>query len=386
MIDFLPSDEQQLLVDGVRRLVEREIVPLEAELDPDAAELPVHHRERLAGIVAQMGLSNWDAPERAGGPGLDTVTQALIGMEMTQHRAGIYAPCYGVFGGTRVHQLYDANETQKETYLYPEMRGERKGFFALSEPSGGSDPARAIQTTAVRDGDDWIITGSKLWISNADKADFGLVYARTGDGRDGITAFIVETDMPGFEVRRIVHTLRSSHPGTELSFDGVRVPDSNRVGEIGGAFRLAAAELVRKRIPYAAQSLGAAIAAHRMATEYSQQRSVFGKLLAAQQGIQWMLVDSEVDIRSARLLVLDAAAKADRGEDARTESAIAKLVATEAASRVIDRSLQIHGAIGVSKDLPLERWYREIRIRRIGEGPSEVQRLIISRHLVGSHR
>jgi acyl-CoA dehydrogenase len=384
VIDFVPTDEQQSLVDTVRRFVQKEVLPLEMELDPDAGQLPADVHAGLARRVAQMGLTAWDAPAEVGGPGLDTVTQALLAMEMSQHRAGLYAPCYGVFGGAGLAHLYEASEEQKERYLYPTLRGERSGFFALSEPSGGSDPARAIQTTAVRDGDDWILNGTKLWISGADHADYGIVVARTSPGRNGITSFIVDTETPGFSVRRIVHTLRSTHPATELGLENARIPDANRLGEVGQGFTLAAHRLVRQRIPYSAGCVGVAIAAHRLAVEYAKNRETFGQSLASRQGIQWMLVDNEVDIRISRLLVLEAAAKADAGGDVRTEAAVAKLFTTEAASRVVDRSMQIHGGLGVAKELPFERWYREMRIRRIGEGPNEVQRMLIARHVLNS--
>ncbi len=229
-----------------------------------------------------------------------------------------------------------------------------------------------------------MLNGTKLWISSADRADYGIVVARTGEGRKGITSFIVDVESEGFELRRIVHTLRTALPATELGFDNVRIPDENRLGPVGAGFTLAADRLVKQRIPYAAGCLGVAIAAHEMATEYAKERSTFGKTLAEHQGIEWMLVDSEIDIRTSRLVIFEAAAKADAGGDVRTDAAVAKLVASEAASRVVDRSIQIHGALGVCKDLPLERWYREMRIRRIGEGPSEVQRMLIGRHLLGS--
>lgn len=383
MIDFVPTEEQQMLIEAIRRFVHDEIVPLEAELDPDAGELPAADRGRLEAKARDMGLFGMDIPAEFGGPGLDVMTRTLLAMEMTKHRAGLYSPCYGVFGGAGLAQLFEATDDQKERYLYPSLRGERHGFFGLSEPSGGSDPARAIQTRAVRDGDEWVINGSKLWISGADRADFGLVFTRTGEGREGITAFLVDTDTPGFQVRRVVHTLRSTHYATELTFEDMRIPDRNRLGEVGKGFAIANDRLSAQRIPYAAQCLGVAEVAHAMAVEYSRHRSTFGQPLAARQGIQWMFVDNEIDLRGAKLLVLEAAAKADRGEPFRTEAAVAKIVATEAAGRVVDRSMQVHGGLGVSKDLPLERWYRELRIRRIGEGPTEVQKMIISRDLLG---
>jgi acyl-CoA dehydrogenase len=385
-MDLQPNDQQRMIVQTVRRFIREEIVPLERELDPDAFELPPEHEARLTRKVREMGLYGLDVPAEFGGPGLDTVTLALVFEELSQHRAGLYAPAYGVFGTVGLAQLYRGTEEQRQKYLYPMLRGEKRGFFALTEPSGGSDPARAIQTRAVRDGDDWIITGSKIFISGADRADFGLVYARTDPtkGRQGITCFIVETNMPGFAIRRIVHTLRSADYATEITLDGVRVPPENVLGEEGQGFDIANEVLTRNRITYSAASLGVAVAAQRMAIDYAQKRETFGAPLSTRQAIQWMLIDNEIEIRSARWLILQAADKADRSASAREyrfETAIAKAFATEAAFRVVDRAIQIHGGYGVSKDLPLERWFRELRIRRIGEGPTEVQRLIIARQL-----
>jgi alkylation response protein AidB-like acyl-CoA dehydrogenase len=385
-MDFEPSSEQQMLIDQVRRYVREEIIPLEARLDPDASELDPTDQARLVEKTKAMGLYGIDIPKEFGGPDIDIVTRVLLAIEMAQHRAGLYVPCYGTFGGAGLAQIFEANEDQKERYLYPTLRGEKKPFFGLTEPSGGSDPARAIQTRAVRDGDDWVLNGTKLWISGADRADYGLVFARTGPdkGRAGVTCFIVETAWPGFQVRRIVHTLRSAKYATEIHLEDLRVPHDNILGSVGGGFAIANARLACQRIPYAAECLGVAIKAHEMAVAYAKIRETFGAPLASRQGIQWMLVDNEIDIRTARLLVLDAAAKAERGEPFRTESAMAKLVAAEASGRVVDRSMQIHGGLGVAKDLPLERWYREIRIRRIGEGPSEVQKHIIARDILGA--
>ena len=384
-MDLALTEEQQLIVDMVRRFVRTEIVPLEGKLDPDADELPIEDFDRLVSMVKDMGLYGLDTPPEWGGPDIDLVTRCLIAIECGQHRAGLYAPCYYVFGGARQAQLFEATEAQKDKYLHPMLRGEKKVFFGLSEPSGGSDPARAIQTRAVRDGNDWVINGSKLWISGADRADYGLLFARTGGpGRGGVTAFIIETHWEGFNVRRIVHTLRQALHATEIQIENLSVPHDNILGVEGGGFAIANDRLTRQRIPYAASCLGPAFKAHELAIEYSQIRETFGAALSSRQGIQWMLVENEIDLRTARWFVLDAAAKADRGDGFRTEAAICKLVASEAAGRVIDRSMQIHGGLGVAKDLPFERWYREIRIRRIGEGPSEVQKHIIARDILGA--
>lgn len=384
-MDFKLDQEQQAVVDNVRRFVREEIVPLEMDLDPDADELPHEDFKRLSDKVRAMGLYALDVPEEFGGPGLDLVTRVAMAFEMSQHRAGLYAPCYGTFGGVGLLHLFAGTEEQKKKYLEPLLRGELTSFFALTEPSGGSDPARAIETRAVQDGDEWVLNGSKLYISGADKADFGITFARTGSekSRDNITCFIIETDWPGFHVRRVVHTMRSSHYATELQYENLRVPAANVLGEVGKGFALASGSLLRERLPYAALSLGPAIRAQEMCLQWIKDRHVFGAPLASKQAIQWMIVDNEMDIRQARWVVLDAAQKADRGEPFRMEAAMAKLAATEAAGRVVDRAIQIHGGAGVTKDFPFERWYRELRIRRIGEGPSEVQRLIMARELIG---
>lgn len=384
-MNFEPTEEQKAIVAQVRRFVREEIVPLEDKLDPDASELPEEMRAPLVAKVKAMGLYGLDIPAEFGGPGIDMTTRVLLAFEMGQHRAGLYVPCYGVFGAAGLAQLYEASEEQKELYLRPMLRGEKRAFFGLTEPSGGSDPARAIRTRAVKTNEGWTINGSKVFISGADKADFGLVFARTDPekGRGGVTCFIVETSNPGFHVRRVVHTLRSSHYATELGFEDMKVPDSAILGELNKGFAIANERLSRQRIPYAAQCLGPAYKAHELAIDYAKQRETFGAKLASRQAIQWMLVDNELDLRQAALMTLAAASRCDRGEPFRMEAGLAKLVASEAAGRVVDRSMQIFGGYGMTKDFPFERWYRELRIRRVGEGPNEVQRHVVARDLLG---
>jgi acyl-CoA dehydrogenase len=382
-VEFQLSDEQQLIIQNVRRFIREEIRPLEADLDPDAIYLPDEHFERLTAMTKEMGLYQMAVPEEYGGPGIDMVTRTLVAEELSQHRAGLYAPAYGTFGDSPPVQLYSGTEAQKERYLYPTLRGEKHGFFGLSEPSGGSDPARAIQTRGVRDGDEWVINGGKLWNSYADTADYGIVYVRTDPtkGRQGISAFIVDTDTPGFRVERLVQVLRA-HYTTELSFTDMRVPHENLLGEEGGGFALANDYLARNRIPYSAACTGVAVNANEMAVDWAKQRVTFGEPLANRQAIQWMLVDNEIDIRTGRWANLNAADRSERGQPFRFESSMAKLLCSEGAGRVVDRCMQIFGGLGMSKDLPLERWYREMRIRRIGEGPSEVQRIVMARDIL----
>ncbi|HJO04100.1 MAG TPA: acyl-CoA dehydrogenase family protein [Acidobacteriota bacterium] len=383
-MDLELSDEQRIIVQSVRRFIREEIRPLEADLDPDAFALQADDTARLTAMTREMGLYQMGVPVEYGGPGLDVVTQALVAEELSQHRAGVYSPAYGVFGSNPPLHLYSGTERQQEEYLYPTLRGEKRSFVGMSEASGGSDLGGAIQTRAVRDGDEWVINGSKLWNTSPDTADYGVIYVRTGpgEGRRGLSLFIVDTDTPGFRMDRFVHVLRS-HAVTELSFIDVRVPHENLLGEVGGAFTLDSPVRGQTRVLSAANGVGVAVAANEMAVEWAKQRVTFGEPLANRQAIQWMLVDNQIDIRNGRWAVLAAADRADRGQSFGFESAMAKLLCSEGAGRVVDRSMQILGGLGMSKDLSLERWYREVRIRRIGDGPNEVHRTTMARAILG---
>ena len=382
-MDLTLRDEQKMVVQTVRRYVQEEIIPLERTLDPDDYELPEHEYDRLVDKTKGMGLFQMSVPREHGGGGLDLVTYSLVTEELAQHRAGLYEPAYWTFGREPPAPLFAGNEDQKERYLYPTIRGEKTFFWGITEPSGGSDPARAIQTKAVRDGDFYVLNGNKMFNSRADTSDYGLIFARTdaARGRHGISCFVVDTDTPGFVVKRHVQVLRS-HYTTELTFEDMRVPAGNLLGEEGRGFQLANQLLVRARMPYSAACIGVAVAAQRMAVEYAKNRVTFNDVLANRQAVQWMLVENEMEIRRARWYVLDAAAKAARGEPFRFEASMAKLFSTEMAGRVLDRCIQIHGGVGVTKDLPIERWWREMRIRRIGEGPSEVHRIVMARDIL----
>lgn len=378
---FQLSTETRMLQTWMREYLRKEILPLETTMDPEAITIPGEEYERLSKKTQEAGMWNLNIPEEYGGAGLDCFTMTVLMEEMSQHRNGLYNTCYGTVGRSVPNIVFSGTGEQIEKFAIPTLNGQRKGtFFAITEPTGGSDPARAIQTTAVRDGDKWVLNGTKVFISGAGTANWGIIFARTGEGRGGISAFIVETDTPGFKASPI-YVMRPSYP-YEVSLMNCRIPYENLLGEEGKGFELVTALLGKARFPYSAANLGVAVAAHRMAVNYAKKREVFGRTLDQKQGIQWMLADSEVDIRSARWLIWEGAWKVDRGEDYRQEASIAKLVSSEVLGRVIDRAVQIHGAYGVSKELPLERWYREARIRRIGEGPSEVHRFVISRNIL----
>jgi acyl-CoA dehydrogenase len=375
-------DELVALRDQVRRFVRDEIIPVEQRVDPDAPEIAAEDYQRLSTRARAAGLWCLGVPEKYGGGGLDTFSMSVILEEMSQHRMGLYNPGCGVFGRPPAPFIFGGSQEQIERYAIPAIREGYHTFFAITEPSGGSDPAGAIQTTAVRRGDRWVLNGTKIFISRADLGEWGVIFARTdrAKGRAGVSAFIVEKGTPGFTARPI-RTIRTAAVPCEVALEDCAVPLENLVGEEGSGLNLALGGLVRQRFPYSACNLGVAVAAHRLAVAHTRQRSTFGVRLSERQAIQWMLVDAEVELRAARWLIWEGAWKADRGEDARVEASIAKVYSSEVLGRAIDAAVQVHGGYGVAKEFPLERWYREARVRRIGEGPSEVQRMVIARSL-----
>ncbi len=375
-------DELVALREQVRRIVQDEIVPAEQRVDPDAPDLPVADRQRLAAKTKAAGLWCLGAPEEYGGGGLDTFSMCVLLEEMAQHRMGLYNPGCGVFGRYPPAVIWGGTRQQIEKYAVAALRQGYYTFFAITEPSGGADPAGAIQCRGDRRGDHWVLNGTKTFISHADEAEWGVVFVRTNPakGRAGISCFIIEKGTPGFTPRRF-KTIRTVAEPCEVSFEDCHLPVEQMIGDEGRGLSLCLDLLTRNRFPYSACNLGVAVAAHRMAIAHAKQRSTFGVPLSQRQAIQWMLADAEVELRACRWLIWEGAWKADRGEDARVEASIAKLYSSEVLGRVIDAAVQIHGGYGVSKEFPLERWYREARVRRIGEGPSEVQRMVIARSL-----
>lgn len=379
---FELPEEYRMLRDTVRRFMDKEVRPAEEKLEHDANALPDDVRARLQARAKELGLWCVQSPVEHGGAGLDLLGQAVVAEEAAKCRMGLYFPAAGSFGQDPPKVIFRGTPAQIEQYGAAAIAKGSTTFVAISEPSGGSDPARAIQTRAERKGDRYVVNGTKMWISYIEKADWGVLYARTGAAgeRGGITAFIIDPKRPGITLKRI--GLMRSHQPYEVHFENYEIPVSDRLGEEGQGFELANEWLVHARVPYAAASIGVAQVALQAAIEWAQQRKTFGQLLSERQAIQWMLVDSEMDLRAARLLVYEAAAKADRGADIKTEASMVKVFATEAAGRVVDRCMQVLGAMGMTHEMPLERWYRELRIRRVGEGPSEVHRMVIARELL----
>jgi acyl-CoA dehydrogenase len=375
--------ELELLKDQVRRFIREEIIPLEQQLDPDAGDLPVDDYQRLMAKTKAAGLWCLGAQEQYGGGGVNAFGMCVALEEMSQHRMGLYNPGCGTFGRYPPPAIYGGSEEQIQKYAVPTLENGWKTFFAITEPSGGSDPAGSIQCRAVKDGDSWVLNGTKTFISNAHIAEWGVVFARTSPdkGRKGISCFIIDKDTPGFTPRPF-KTIRTVSIPNEVAFEDCRIPAGNLVGEEGQGLFLCFDLLTKQRFPYSAANLGVAVAAQRMAIGHAKQRETFGELLRNRQAIQWMLADAEVELRATRWLIWDGAWKADRGEDARLEASIAKLYSSEVLGRVIDNAVQIHGGYGVTKEFPLERWYREARVRRIGEGPSEVHRMVVAREIL----
>jgi len=369
--------------ENVRRIIKDEVIPAEARVDPDAAEIDEDDYWRIARKVQAAGMWCMGSPTRYGGGGLSLFEMCVLMEEMCQHRGGLYNPGAGVFGRTPPPVIWGGTEKQIQKYAARTLKDATYTFFAITEPSGGSDPAGAIQCRAVREGDHYVLNGQKIFISHAHEAEWGVVFARTDPsaGRGGITAFIVEKGTPGFSAKPF-KTLRTAALPHVVHFEDCRIPIAQRLGPEGGGLSLCMDLLTGLRFPYSACNVGVAVAALRMAIDYSKQRKTFREMLSRRQAIQWMLADSEVEIRAARWLIWDGAWKSGRKEDARMEASVAKLYSSEVLGRVVDRAVQIHGGYGVSKEFPLERWYRESRIRRIGEGPSEVHRMVIARNLL----
>jgi len=376
-------EELQMLRDTVRRFMAEEVRPIEDKLEHDAAGLPPEKLIPLQKKAQAVGLWALNTPKKFGGAGLSTLGQVVVAEEAAKCRMGAFFPACGAFGGNPPSVLFHASPEQFERYARPIIEGRAgRPFTAISEASGGSDPARAIRCRAVRDGDHYVLNGTKLWTTHVDNAEWGIVYARTGEQgkRGGISCFIVPTDTPGFTKKPIgVMTSYSPH---ELHFDNARIPAGNLIGEEGQGFSLASNFLVRSRITYAAGTIGIAQAALELAIDWVRQRETFGVKLADRQAIQWMIVNSEIELRASRLLCYQAAWNADLGKDVKTDASICKVYGTETAHRVVDRCVQMHGGLGLSNELPLERWYRELRVKLLGEGASEVQRMVIARDLL----
>jgi acyl-CoA dehydrogenase len=379
-VDFSLSDEERAVRDTARTFITREVMPLEQEaLRRERNHQPGLERSELRELqlkAKKFGFWGLSTPEEYGGMDLPAVLQSLIWTEVGRTFVQFK------FGGEADNILYYANDAQKAEYLVPTIEGDRISCFAITEPGAGSDAAN-IKLSARQDGDDWILNGEKTFITNGNDADFVIVVAVTdkekGVRGGGTTAFLVDRDM-GWR-SEFIQTMGEGGPAA-LIFDNVRVPSRNILGELGQGFELGMKWIGKGRYLIPSNAVGIAERALGMAVEYANTRETFGRTIGSNQAIQWMIADSEVELEAARWLILKAAWTVDQGWDPRHASSMAKLYGANMVNNVVDRVMQIHGGMGYTRELPIERWYRQVRLMRIYEGTDEMQRLIISRDLL----
>jgi acyl-CoA dehydrogenase len=376
-VDFSIPPELTEFVASVRRFRERELMPLEPEF-LRTGRLEPALRIELEQKARRLGFWALDVPEEYGGQGVGLLATCLVAEELYKH------PAMFRFGGTPDPALYHGTEEQKRRYLGAVVNDGAHTCHAFTEPDTGSDLSR-IRTTAVRDGENWVINGVKTFISEADIADFVILFATVDPaaGSRGVTCFVVPKDTPGFTLSRPIPTMGDDWEPYELAFTDCVVPDTARIGEVGGGWQIAGAQLTHGRTEIAARQLGIAQRCLDIAIDWARDRVTWGKPLASRQAIQWMIADSEVELQAARLMVYRAAWMADEGHEIQTEAFAAKLYATEMAQRVTDRCLQILGGLGYTKEVPIQSFYRQVRLWRIGHGTAEINRWMIARKLLG---
>jgi acyl-CoA dehydrogenase len=381
-MDLELTEEQRLIVDTVRDFVQRELYPHEQEVERlDAVSVELARSIRAKAIAAGLYAANM--PAELGGGGLDAVSLTLVERELGR---ASYALQMLVERPSNILQACAGD--QRERYLLPAIRGERHDCVAMTEPEAGSD-VRSMSTTATRDGADYVINGTKHFISHADVADFIILFAATGTEltarrpRKLITALLVDCDSPGLTIRRGPHCVSNrGYHQCELSFTDCRVPASARLGEEGRGFDLLGQWLGATRLTVAATSVGRARRVLEAATEWAARRHQFGQPIGSFQGVGFQLADMATALEAAELLTLRAAGRLDKGAMTDSDAAMAKVFASEMLGRVTDAAVQIFGGMGLMSDLPLERWWRDARVERIWDGTSEIQRHIIARSLL----
>jgi alkylation response protein AidB-like acyl-CoA dehydrogenase len=379
-MDFQLSEHHALLRKTVRDFARAEVAP-KAQLWDREERFPKEIVPRLA----ELGLLGIRIPEEYGGSGLDVTSYAICVEEIARVDGSLALTVASHNGLGTGHILAFGSEEQKRRYLPKAARGEWLAAWALTEPGSGSDSA-GLATTARRAGDDWIINGTKMFITQGSVGGFCVVLARTNPEapkQKGITAFVVEHGTKGFGASKHLEKLGCRSSDTvELTFEDVRVSDWHRVGEVDRGFMDTMQILDRGRISIAAMALGLGYGALDMAVRYAKDRKQFGKPIADYQAIQWMIADTKTELDAASLLTYRAAWRADRGERYTQEASMAKLFASEAASRACNRALQIHGGYGYTREFNVERHLRDAKICEIGEGTSEVQRMVIAKSIL----
>jgi alkylation response protein AidB-like acyl-CoA dehydrogenase len=382
----LLAEEHRMLQDLVARFVDEQLIPLEPkiierDIKGERAKLTDEEEAPLLAKCKELGLWALDVPEEHGGANLPAVALMAVNEELWRTIVPFTLPP----DSPNLHMLMAvASPEQKKKYMEPYARGEARSAIAISEPGAGADPS-AMSTKAEMVGNEWEINGRKIWVSRVPQADFIIVMARVGSGKrhEGITAFIVEKGTKGFEIAREIPMI-GGHRTYELVFDNMRLPADALLGEVGNGFAPMQLRLNVRRLQIGAWGIGLARRAFDMMCAHVKQRRTFGALLADRQAIQWWIADSATKIHACRLMVRDAAAALDRGEDVRHAASMVKIFATETASEIVDYATQTFGAMGVTKELPLQLMAQKARVMRIYEGPSEVHRMSVARRILAS--
>ncbi|WP_431285515.1 acyl-CoA dehydrogenase family protein [Humitalea sp. 24SJ18S-53] len=375
------NDEARMLQDMVRKFVDRELMPLEAAvLARESAggkyALTDEEEAPLLEKCRELGLWGLDVPEEMGGVNLPAVTRLMVEEEVSRTIVPFEFPP----DSPNLHMLMAAaTPEQRERYLVPYAEGRAKSAIAISEPGAGGDPAGMI-TRAVKDGDDWVLNGRKIWVSRVPYCDFIIVMARTGQGKreEGMTAFLVDKGTPGFIIEREIPMIGGRRT-YELVLEDCRLPESQVLGELGKGYAPMQLRLNIRRLQLGARCAGIIRRAMEMMVSHANQRTTFGVKLADRQAIQWWIADAAIRLHALRLMTQSAAEKLDAGGDVRAEASMIKVFATETAQEVLDQAMQTHGAMGMTRELPLHLFYQQVRLMRIYEGPTEVHRMAIAR-------
>ncbi len=381
MIDFSLTDDSRLLVETVRKFVETEVQPLEEATEHDA-RIPPEELKRVKAKAQQLGLYAMNMPENVGGGGLSCVDHCLVEEELGKTSDALIRRVFG-----QVYPMLLACEgDQRDKYLLPTVRGDKICAMAITEPGAGSDAA-SISTTAHLDGDEWVLNGTKHFISDGDIADYVIVMALTDKekrARGGITLFLVDKGTAGFNVAR--NQPMMGHRGyghAELVFDNCRIPASAVLGEVGNGFKLIMKSVLEIRLAHiGARAVGMASRALEMMRTYAGERKQFGQAIGDFQMVQKLIADSAIEIFGVKMMVLNAAWEIDQGMEPRDKVSMIKVAASEMQGRVVDRAIQVFGGMGFTKEVPLERMYRDARVTRIYDGTSEIHRMLIARSTI----
>jgi acyl-CoA dehydrogenase len=384
-MDFELSDEHRMLADLVKDFVRDYLLPLEAQIlareaAGKEAQLTKEERANIDRRAQELGLCRMDVPVDLGGSDMPAVAlvavNAALGYSITPYVFPPDSPNLRMLDAT-------VSDEQRQRYLLPYVSGKAVSAIAISEPGAGADPS-AMQTRAVRDGEHWVLNGRKIWISKADYADFSIVMAVTGktsDKRNGISAFIVEQGTPGMEVARTIPMI-GGHTTYEVVFEDCRIPSSALLGREGGGFEPMQLRLSTRRLEIASCCIGVAERALEMLVSHAKQRKTFGQLLCDRQVIQWWIADACAKINATKLMAYEISWKIDRRKDVRALISMIKVFATEMATEIVDHAIQAHGAMGVTKEMPLHLLAAQVRLMRIYDGPSEIHRWVVARDAI----